>query len=424
MISAWARNTFQSLSHPHYRMLWMGSTLAFMAFMMSFIVQSVVAFNLTGRNSAVGFVSLGMGIATITISPFGGVIADRVSKRKLLLIGQTLIGLNFAAVGALVITGQITIWLLAASTFVLGAVFAFIAPARQAWIGEILPPERIPNAIALQQMAMTATRIFGPFLAGGLIAIGFIGTGGTYMVMAGFFLLVVLSLTRLPQTRSRTRGTGPTVLADFKLGLRHINDNPRLRLLTISFIGVIMGGFSFQVILPGLLENELGRDPKDMSILLGASAVSGLIATIAIAGFAGSRHAWFMMTAAGITLGASLILTSLAPGFFTVAAVMLFVGIGSSAFQLLNNSIIMQEANPAYFGRVMSITMLAWGFNGLAAWPFGALADQVGERQTLLVMGVIVIGVMAATALAYSTFARRPAIARAELRPGEPEPLR
>ena len=112
MISNWFQDTFQSLRNPRYRTLWMGTTVAFLAFMMSSIVQSIVAFDLTGKNGAVGMVALGQGLATIVISPFGGVIADRVSKRKLVLIGQTIIGLNFLVVGILVVTDTITIeWL-------------------------------------------------------------------------------------------------------------------------------------------------------------------------------------------------------------------------------------------------------------------------------------------------------------------------
>src|SRR5688572_17647916 len=131
MISAWANSTFRALRNPNYRTLWIGTTISFLAFMMSSIVQSVVAFDLTGKNGAVGLVALGMGVATIFVSPFGGVIADRVSKRKLLLIGQTVIGINFLVVGLLIVTDQITIIFLVASTFVLGTVFSFIAPARQ-----------------------------------------------------------------------------------------------------------------------------------------------------------------------------------------------------------------------------------------------------------------------------------------------------
>ncbi|MCZ7576766.1 MAG: MFS transporter [Dehalococcoidia bacterium] len=114
-----------------------------------------------------GFVSLGMGIATILVSPFGGVVADRFSKRRMLFFGQTIIGLNFALVGLLILTDRITILALAGSTLVLGTVFSFIGPARQAWVGELVPQHDLPNGIALQQVGMTATRIFGPFIAGG-----------------------------------------------------------------------------------------------------------------------------------------------------------------------------------------------------------------------------------------------------------------
>src|SRR5688572_26697222 len=107
MISAWASRTFLALRNPQYRILWAGTTLSFLAFMMSSIVQSVVAFDLTGKNGAVGFVALGMGVATIVVAPFGGVVADRVSKRKMLLIGQCVIGVNFLAVGVLIVTDQI-----------------------------------------------------------------------------------------------------------------------------------------------------------------------------------------------------------------------------------------------------------------------------------------------------------------------------
>src|SRR5690606_17301973 len=109
------------------------------------------------------------------------VVADRFSKKRMLFVGQTLIGVNFAVVGVLILTDHITLLALAASTLILGTVFSFIGPARQAWIGELLPPEDLPNGIALQQVGMTATRVFGPFVAAGLIALSFVGTGGTYL---------------------------------------------------------------------------------------------------------------------------------------------------------------------------------------------------------------------------------------------------
>jgi MFS family permease len=106
-----------------------------------------------------------------------------------------------------------------------------------------------------------------------------------------------------------------------------------------------------------------------------------------------SRHAFGLMQAGGLLMAAGLLLTAIAPGFAVALVAMLLVGGGSSAFQLLNNSLIMQEADPAYYGRVMSLVMLAWGLNGLVAFPFGFLADRAGERETLFLMGALVLAV-------------------------------
>lgn len=412
MIRNWARTTFKSLENRDFRVLWIGTTLSFLAFMMSSIVQSVVAFDLTGRNGAVGAVALGMGVATIVISPFGGVIADRVSKKRLLLIGQVAIGLNFVAVGVLILTDQIAIPWLIASTFVLGAVFAFIAPARQAWMGELLPREALPNGIALQQIAMTGTRIVGPFLAGGLIALSFVGTGGTYLFMGGLFAIVVATLWQLPPTYSRAKGTGPSVAEDFKLGVTHLKERPPLLLLVLSFIGIIITGFSYFVVLPGYLENELGRASRDISLMFGVSAVAGLVVTLGLASVAGSRKAWHVMVAGGALMGVSLLFTAISQNFGQALVTMLFIGAGSSAFQLINNSLVMQNSDPAFYGRVMSLTMLAWGLNSLVGFPLGLLADQIGERETLFIMGLLVLLVSATTGLLRFGFVRGEIAAR------------
>lgn len=337
-----------------------------------------------------------MGIATILVSPFGGVVADRFSKKRMLFVGQTLIGINFAVVGVLIITDHITLLALAASTLILGTVFSFIGPARQAWIGELVPPQDLPNAIALQQVGMTATRVFGPFVSAGLIAIAFIGTGGTYLFMAGLFVFVIFSLTMLPESRTVVR-SNKSFFAEMGMGVKHMRDRPRLGLLAVSFVGTIMGGFSYMVVLPGLLENEFNRGSEQMAPLIGISAISGFIVTIGIAGLAGSKWAWPIMLAGGALLGGSIGLLGIAPNYLSALGAMFALGIGASMFQLINNALIMKEADPAYHGRVMSITMLAWGFNSLVAWPFGLFADAVGERETLLLMAAVVLSVTAAT---------------------------
>ena len=377
---------------------------------MSNVAQGVVAFEITGKNGQVGIVALGQGLATIVTAPFGGVIADRVSKRVLLLIGQTLICANFTLLGVTIFTGHITVPLLFGSTFVMGLVFSFIAPARQAWIGELLHGPKLTNGIALQQVAMTATRIVGPWLAVALVAIPGIGTGGTYVAMGVLIFVVVATLAQLPRSIPAPKATKTSALRDLKLGIEHVAQRPRLALLAASFLLVVMLGFSYNVLLPGYLHNELGRSTKDMGWMLGIAGIAGLIATILVANHAGSKHAWKMLLGGALTLGIGLMLLSIAGTFFQVMLVMFIVGAGSSIFQMLNNALIMQESDPAYYGRVMSLTMLAWGFNSLAGYPIGLFADASGERAALLVMGVLVVGAVVATGIVKQLIAGQPAV--------------
>ena len=408
-----AAATFDALKDRNFRVLWIGTSLSFLAFSMSWIVQGVVAFEITGKNGDVGTVALGMGLATVFTAPIGGVVADRVSKRALVLVGQVLIALNFGLVGILVVTDAINIPLLVISTFVMGFVFSFVGPARQAWIGEILTGKRLSNGIALQQIAMTATRIVGPSLAAGLLAITFIGSGGTYLFMAGLMVVTLFTLWKMPPSKQLDTAGRKSPMADMKLGISHVVTRPRLALLAISFITVVMFGFSYQVILPGFLHNELDRSTADMGILLAVSGVSGLVATLAVANIATTRGAWPVLVGSAAVLGLGLIALGTAGNMAMAIVFMLVVGAGSGVFQMLNNALIVQESDPAFYGRVMALTMMAWGFNSLVGLPFGYLADAIGERATLAVMGA---GVCLIAAL---TLAARGAIGARERRHAE-----
>jgi MFS family permease len=223
------------------------------------------------------------------------------------------------------------------------------------------------------------------------------------------FAYVIFSLTLLPPTKARPSG-GKSIIGDFKLGFQHIASRPRLALLVSSFIGVIMFGFSYQVVMPGFLENELGRDPKELGLLFFAGAVSGLIVTLVVASKAGGPNAWKMMIIGGFILGGALAATAFAQNFWQVIFWMFISGAGASAFQLLNNSLIMQNCDQAYYGRVMSLTMMAWGMNGVVGFPFGLLADATGERPTILLMAALVLAVVTAVALVHVSLNRKSAV--------------
>lgn len=385
VLTAWFQRTFDSMSVPSYRILWWGTLAAFLSFNMSFTVQSVVAFDLEGTNSAVGLVQLGNGLAWFVVGPFGGVFADRASKRRLLFIAQGGIGIAFLVAGVLILTDQITIMFLVLVTFAQGMAFAFTGPARRAYVADVLPTEKLGNGIALMQLALTTPGVVGPALGGVLIGIGAVGPGGVYLMMAGMLFLVLTSLRLLPSADQNKPKR--SVRKDFAEGVRHVWQRPRLRLLIFTFLSLSVVGFSPQVLFPGLLENELGRDAKDIGLFLTSTAIAGIIIGLTVAGLIGSRRVDGLMYGLGTMYAGALLLLAIAPSFELAIGVMFLIGLSLGGYQILNNALIVTATDPAYHGRVVALTMLAFGAQGIMGLPFGALGDAIGERWTLALIG-------------------------------------
>lgn len=383
------------LANDQYRLLFLGNSLSMLAFGMMQVVQGVVAFNLTGKNSAVGFVYLGQGIAMLLLSPVGGTLSDRISKKRLLTGAQFTIGAMFALIGALIITDLITIYLLAAVSLVLGCMYSMMGPTRQAWVGDLLQGPELAQGVALQQLMMNATRIIGPLLAGVMVATDAIGTAGSYLIMAGLFLAVVVLLALMAPTPPRPRPNRTSVGTDVLEGFRYIGRTPDVRLPALIFVGIVLSGFSYQTLMPGFLENTLNRPASNLGLLYGTTAAGGIVVTLVLAALR-LRNPLLAMFGFGGALAGSLALLAAAPSFGVAMAVGALVGGSSSGFQMLNNVNLMQRADPAYFGRVMSMTMMAFGVNSIVAYPIGAIADRVGERATITGLGIACLTVVIA----------------------------
>jgi MFS family permease len=377
-----------------------------LAFGMMQVAQGVVAFELTGKNSAVGFVYLGQGLAMLLLSPLGGALSDRVSKKRLLTGSQFVIGAMFGLIAILIATGLINILLLASATLVLGCMYSLMGPARQAWVADLLSGPELARGVALQQLMMNATRIVGPLLAGALIAFEPVGTGGTYAVMATLFAGVVVVLALMAPTPPRPRKDRTSVRADLGAGFAYLWRTPDVRLLALVFVGVVLSGFSYQTIMPGYLEHVLGRPAGQLGLLFGATAAGGIVVTLALAA-RHVRNAAAVMLCFGAALAGSLALLAIAPGFAAALIIASIMGASSSGFQMLNNVNLMERTAPVYLGRVMAVSMMAFGVNSIVAYPIGVIADRAGERATLAGLALACLAVIAAGALAMRAVPKR-----------------
>jgi MFS family permease len=368
---------------------------------MSNVVQSVVAFELTGRNRAVGAVAFAQGVAMLALAPVGGAGADRWPKRRVLALTQSIAVATFGALAVLHALGLLTLPVLAAASLLLGSAVSFLGPARQAFAAELVPAALRGNAVSLNQVPLTGSQVLGPALAGLLLASP-VGATGAYALMGALYAASALSLAFLPRSTPRVDAARSHVLADLRDGLRYVGSHRRLRLLVGFFVGVVMSGLAYGTLLPGLVEHELGRPAEAVGALFFTSALAGLGATLAAARIADSARAVPVFLAAPFVFALGLLALSSARSFPLALAAMLVIGTGFGGLQSLNAAVIVRATEPAYFGRVFSLTMLAFAGVSLAGLPVGALADAIGERRAVasLACAVVAIAVMVAVRLA------------------------
>jgi MFS family permease len=385
---------FGALRNRNFRLLWIGSVSAFMAFFTSNVVQAVVAFELTAENRAVGMVVFGRGLGQLLLAPLGGALADRLDKRLLLASSQGVAAAVFFVLSWLMATGRMQVVHLTAGGLLIGLTFAVLGPARSAYIVDLVEPERRGNAVALNQVALNFARVVGPALAGPLLAWATFGPTAAFAVMGLLYAFALVTQLPLPSSRPAAREVDRGLLADVRDGLVYVRHSPRLRSLLLLFVLTIMLGFPYVTVLPGLVEHQLGQPSQRVSSLFAISAVGGLAASLLVARLADTKHAITVYRASGAAFGVSVGLLGLARSFEQAIGLMVLIGLTSGVFTTLNGAVLMRNTDPRYMGRVMSLAMLAFGAFGLIGVPVGALADAIGEGSALAVLGALVCAVV------------------------------
>lgn len=384
--------SFRVFRSRDYRYLWAGTALIFMAHIIAMVIQSVVAYDITGTNRSVGVMALCLGAAIAVGSPLGGVVADRVSARLVLVVVQVIFAAILLLHAVLISTGAMTIPVLAALTVGLGLTFCFAMPARQAWVSGLLPANEVPDGAAQQQLAMTVMGLGAPFIGGMLMVPPWLGITGTYVVMAAcvVFATVLVVLTNgesIPAQGQRSP------FAEMRLGLSHVLKRRRLAILIGAYVGVLLAGSAYPVVLPGILENDLGRDAGELTWMLTMSGIGGLVATAYISTRPVVKQTSTVLAVGGVALGVGLGLVGVSGSFLAAMLAMLVVGAGIGTVTLLNTVLAMREADVAYYGRVSSLLVLAFGLKGAGGLALGIMADAAGGRATMVFMGVAAAGV-------------------------------
>lgn len=401
--------SFAALGERDFRLLWSGSLLATTAFMTTFILVPIVAYQISGSYAASGFAQMGMGFAQVILGPLGGVIADRYPKKPLVLAGQVAPCIIIIATGALIVTDRITIPLLFGSTLLMGAAFALMGPARQAWVTDLVPQRLLPNAIALQQMSINVAQVFGPTLASVLVLIFNFDAGYLYLMVAGLFVIVIPLTLLLPWTRpSKRAGDWREARRELFEGFRYLRVRPRLRVLWLFWLLMVVCGFAMQTLMPGILDREFGRSENEAVVINLVFGVSALLINIPLAGLVSGRLAYPLLLATAALMGVGMWIVAAAPTFLLVLLLAAIPGAGRSGVMLVNQSILMSHTRAEYFGRVMSWVLIAFGLQAFLAPVWGGLADAIGGRETLVIVGIVIFAGAALMALGWVRTRRIP----------------
>ncbi len=382
-----AEGTFSSLRIPTYRRLWLAGLFTFAAVAMQTTVRSFLAFDLTQRNSALGLVLLAMGVPMLIFTPVGGIAADRFPKRLVLVTSISMMWLPAAFVAGALLADRLEFWMLVGSSVLQGAAFSLMAPTRMAFSAELVGRERLTNAILLAQISMNGTRVLGPSIAGAVIGIETLGATAVYLAVAALLLVSIALAVSLPPGLPRATGSTRSPLGDLVDGLRYVRSTPPVLWPVLMGITVVATAFPYVAFLASLVDDVFDRSAEWLGFLSTTGAIGAVVSSLVIARRGTKDLGDHTVAVVAIAFGAFVVLLGVTPTIEAALLVVLLTGAANAAFQALNNSLVLLRAEEQYHGRVQSLQMLGFSAFGIFAAPLGAVADVIGLRTTLIVMG-------------------------------------
>ena len=391
------RGTFAALRHRNYRLWFFGQLTSLFGTWMQTTAQGFLVFELTRSPAYLGLVGFASGAPTWVLTLYGGVVADRVPRARLMTVTQSCMMVLAFILAGLTFARVVQPWHVLVLASLLGVANSFDAPARQSFVSEMVPPEDLTNAIALNSMMFQAATVVGPAMAG--VAYALFGPGWCFTINGVSFIAVIAALAamRLPPMRPRQRAA--SALAELAEGTRYIRSQPTIRVL-ISMIAVSsMFGLSFGTLIPAWSVNVLGGGAEINGLLFSARGVGALAGALLIAWLGGRIMRGKLLTAGSLLwplLFAALSRTRSLPLSLLILA---GAGVGNIFVNNLSNALVQTATPERLRGRVMgAYTWIFFGFMPLGALWSGMLAGRIGEQSTVLINGGIALAFAIAVA--------------------------
>lgn len=382
--------TFTSFSERNYRIYYAGAFVSNVGTWMARVAQDwLVLTELTNNSSqALGIVTGLQFLPFLVLAPWAGAIADRFPKRRILMVTQALLLITSLVLALLVLTDVATLWQVYAIALVQGVITAIDNPARQSFVSEMVPREKLANAVALNSASFNGGRLIGPGGAGLMIAA--VGTGWTLLVNVGTFVFVLVALLMLRPSELRpaplTRGKGA-----IRDGIRYVKNRPDIQVVMLLVFVLGTFGMNFQVTTALMATQEFHKGPTEYGVLGSIMAIGSLTAALLSARRANPRLRTLLTAMAGFTVSTAL--AALAPTYLLFALALIPTGLSALTALTTANAMVQLRTDPLVRGRVMALYMAIFmGGTPIGAPIIGWIGEVWGARWTIAI-GPIAVGI-------------------------------
>ncbi len=406
------QSTFSSLRVRNYRLYYSGQIVSTSGTFMQSVAQAWLVLQLSNSGTALGLVTALQYLPVLFLGPYGGVIADRFSKRKLLYLTQSTFGILALVLGVLVATGWVRLWMVDVLAFCYGLVNTLDNPTRQSFVVEMVGEKELRNAVTLYSSLVNLSRVIGPAVAGFLIAT--VALAPCFIINGISYAAVVIMLWFMRTSELNTPPPVPRAKGQLTEGFRYIVSTPILRnvLIMLALIGTLT--FEFQVSLPLLAQFTFHGNAESYAALTAAMGIGAVFGGLLTAGQKNTSIKILILAA--FLFGVTTLLASVMPNLPLAVGAMVLVGVASIFFTALGNSILQLESAPQMRGRVMAFWSVAFlGSTTIGGPIVGWIGETIGPRWGLGIGGA---AALLAAALGFLTLRHTPTRARVRVPAG------
>ena len=363
-----------------FRWLFISNTTFFLAMQGQLVVRAWLVFSITGRELALGLVTLMVALAMLSLGPVGGVVADRFERRSLVVAGQTTVVVAELVVLSLLLGGRLEFWHILVQVAFVGAVFPFVMPARNAIIANVVGRRRLTGAMALTMTAMNVTRVVGPAVAGALI--GAAGVTVAYSINVALYALALAGMMAVGRAPVADRA-GSSLVQNMMEGFRYVREH-RL-VLVLLFFGLVpmFLVMPFQTLLVVFAEEIWQVGPRGFGMLSGAAGIGGVVGAAFVAWRGNTSRRLRLMMTSVFAFGLLMMGFALSPWFWLALPLLLAGSAFQAIYTTLNNTAIHVLIPDSVRGRVSGFLTMSFSLPMLGAVPISALAEVWGAALSV-----------------------------------------